>query len=93
MTELNIINLFCGMGGDELGIRDAVYTGLRMKYKGLSVNHWDVAVATMRANFPNVTALDCKIEEAVPGDLVPCGTRVRLLREALLRVPTPKEAK
>ena len=24
MTELNIINLFCGMRGDELGIRDEV---------------------------------------------------------------------
>ena len=79
MTELNIINLFCGMGGDEIGIRDAVYTDLKMAYKGLSVNHWDVAVATMRANFPNVTTLDCKIEEAVPGDLVPWGTQVHLL--------------
>ena len=79
MTELNIINLFCGMGGDELGIRDAVYTDLRMKYKGLSINHWDVAVNTMRANFPNVTTLDCKIEEAVPGDLVPWGTVVHVL--------------
>lgn len=79
MTVLNIINLFCGMGGDELGIRDAVYTDLRMKYKGLSINHWDVAVNTMRANFPNVTTLDCKIEEAVPGDLVPWGTVVHVL--------------
>lgn len=77
--ELNIINLFCGMGGDELGIRDAVYTDLRMKYKGLSINHWDVAVNTMRANFPNVKTLDCKIEEAVPGDLVPWGTVVHVL--------------
>lgn len=79
MTELNIINLFCGMGGDELGIRDAVYTDLKMKYKGLSINHWDVAVNTMRANFPNVTTLDCKIEEAVPGDLVPWGTVIHVL--------------
>ena len=79
MTELNIINLFCGMGGDELGIRDAVYTDLRMKYKGLSINHWGVAVNTMRANFPNVTTLDRKIEEAVPGDLVPWGTVVHVL--------------
>ena len=79
MTELNIINLFCGMGGDELGIRDAVYTDLRMKYRGLSINHWDVAVATMRANFPNVKTLDCKIEEAVPGELVPWGTVVHVL--------------
>lgn len=79
MTELNIINLFCGMGGDELGIRDAVYTDLKMAYRGLSINHWDVAVATMRANFPNVKTLDCKIEEAVPGDLVPWGTVVHVL--------------
>lgn len=79
MTVLNIINLFCGMGGDELGIRDAVYTDLKMKYKGLSINHWDVAVNTMRANFQNVTTLDCKIEEAVPGDLVPWGTVVHVL--------------
>lgn len=77
--ELNIVNLFCGMGGDELGIRDAVYVDLKMTYKGLSINHWDVAVATMRANFRNVKTLDCKIEEAVPGDLVPWGTDVHLL--------------
>ena len=79
MTELNTVNLFCGMGGDEIGIRDAVRTDLKMAYKGLSINHWGVAVATMRANFPNVTTLDCKIEEAVPGDLVPWGTQVHLL--------------
>ena len=79
MTELNVVNLFCGMGGDELGIQDAVYTDLKMKYRGLSINHWDVAVNTMRANFPNVTTLDCKIEEAVPGDLVPWGTVVHVL--------------
>lgn len=71
---LNVINLFCGMGGDEIGIRDAIYTDLKMAYKGLSINHWDVAVETMRANFGNVTTLNCKIEEAVPGDLVPRGT-------------------
>lgn len=79
MTELNVINLFCGMGGDELGIRDAVYTDLKMAYRGLSINHWDVAVNTMRANFPNVKTLDCKIEEAVPGELVPWGTDVHVL--------------
>lgn len=77
--ELNIVNLFCGMGGDELGIRDAVYKDLKMTYRGLSINHWDVAVATMRTNFGNVTTLDCKIEEAVPGDLIPSGTEVHLL--------------
>ena len=77
--ELNVVNLFCGMGGDELGIRDAVYKDLKMTYRGLSINHWDVAVATMRANFGNVRTLDCKIEEAVPGDLIPGGTEVHLL--------------
>lgn len=77
--ELNIVNLFCGMGGDELGIHDAVYKDLKMTYRGLSINHWDVAVATMRANFGNVKTLDCKIEEAVPGDLVQWGTVVHLL--------------
>ena len=77
--ELNSVNLFCGMGGDELGIRDAVYKDLKMTYRGLSINHWDVAVATMRANFGNVKTLDCKIEEAVPGDLIPEGTKVHLL--------------
>lgn len=76
---LNTVNLFCGMGGDELGIRDAVYTDLKMAYKGLSINHWDVAVTTMRTNFKNVTTLDCKIEEAIPRDLVPVGTVVHLL--------------
>lgn len=67
MTVLNIINLFCGMGGDELGIRDAVYTDLKMAYKRLSINHWDVTVNTIRANFPNVTTLRAREGTLGPG--------------------------
>lgn len=67
--EVNIVDLFCGCGGNMSGCHDAVKE-LRLTYTGLAINHWAIAVETMRANFPGVTTLDCKIEEAVPDKLV-----------------------
>lgn len=67
--EINLVDLFCGCGGNMSGCHDAAKE-LGLTYSGLAINHWAIAVDTMRANFPDVTTLDCKIEEAVPGQLV-----------------------
>lgn len=67
--EVNFVDLFCGCGGNMSGMHDAAKE-LRLTYTGLAINHWAIAVKTMRTNFPDVTTLDCKIEEAVPGQLV-----------------------
>lgn len=68
-NEINIVDLFCGCGGNASGMDRAIRKA-GLTYRGLAINHWKVAVDTMRANFPLMTTLDCKIEEAVPGDLV-----------------------
>jgi DNA (cytosine-5)-methyltransferase 1 len=44
-----------------------------MGHKGLAINHWAVAVDTMRKNHPDIDTKRMSIEEAVPADLVPGG--------------------
>ena len=44
---------------------------LKLIHKGLAINHWAVAVDTMRANHPDIDTKRMSIEEAVPADLVP----------------------
>ena len=66
---LNTVDLFCGAGGASTGCDEAFHR-LKFKRRGLAINHWNIAVDTMRANHPNLTTLDCKIEEAIPAELV-----------------------
>lgn len=44
-----------------------------MCHKGLAINHWAVAVDTMKRNHPDIDTKQMSIEEAVPADLVPGG--------------------
>lgn len=67
--EVNIVDLFCGCGGNMSGCHEAIRER-GLSYSGLAVNHCPVAVGTMRRNFPDVRTLACGIEEAVPGELV-----------------------
>ena len=69
LQELNTVDLFCGAGGASTGCDDAFHK-LRFKRKGLAINHWRIAVDTMRANHPDLLTLDCKIENAIPAELV-----------------------
>jgi len=69
ITELNTADLFCGAGGASTGC-DTAFHRLGFRRRGIAINHWSVAVDTMRANHPNLTTLDCKIEEAIPAELV-----------------------
>ena len=69
MKYLNTVDLFCGAGGASTGCDEAFHR-LGFKRMGIAINHWNIAVDTMRANHPNLTTLDCKIEEAIPAELV-----------------------
>ena len=70
--EINTIDLFCGAGGATTGLELALERrGLR--HKGIAINHWKVAVSTMKENHPDVDTKCMSIEEAVPADLVPSG--------------------
>lgn len=70
--EINTVDLFCGAGGATTGLELALQR-LGYKHHGLAINHWRVAVDTMRANHPAVDTKRMSIEEAVPADLVPGG--------------------
>jgi len=70
--ELNTVDLFCGAGGASTGLELAI-SHLNMRHKGLAINHWSVAVDTMKRNHPDIDAMQMKIEDAVPADLVPGG--------------------
>lgn len=70
--EINTVDLFCGAGGATTGLELALRQ-LGYKHHGLAINHWRVAVDTMRANHPAVDTKRMSIEEAVPADLVPGG--------------------
>lgn len=69
VKELNTVDLFCGAGGASTGC-DVAFHRLGFDRKGIAINHWKVAVDTMRKNHPNLKTLDCKIEEAIPAELV-----------------------
>ena len=72
MRELNTVDLFCGAGGASTGLEIAL-SRLKMCHKGLAINHWAVAVDTMKRNHPDIDTKRMSIEEAVPADLVPEG--------------------
>lgn len=70
--EIFTVDLFCGAGGASTGLEDAL-AKQKMKHKGLAINHWAVAVDTMKRNHPDIDTKQMSIEEAVPADLVPSG--------------------
>lgn len=70
--EIFTVDLFCGAGGASTGLEEALKRK-QMKHKGLAINHWAVAVDTMKRNHPDIDTKQMSIEEAVPADLVPGG--------------------
>ena len=72
MKEVNTVDLFCGAGGASTGLELAL-SRLKMTHKGLAINHWAVAVDTMKRNHPDIDTKQMSIEEAVPAELVPGG--------------------
>ena len=69
---LNTADLFCGAGGAMTGMEDALEKK-GVQHVGIAINHWKIAVETMKRNHPDVDTKCMSIEEAVPADLVPGG--------------------
>ena len=72
MRKLNTVDLFCGAGGASTGLELAL-SRLKMRHNGLAIDHWAVAVDTMKRNHPDIDTKQMVIEEAVPADMVPGG--------------------
>lgn len=68
--DIYTVDLFCGAGGATTGLELAL-SSISMKHSGLAINHWEIAVDTMKKNHPLVDTKRMSIEEAVPADLVP----------------------
>ena len=62
---MRVCDLFCGAGGTSLGARQA---GAKVRF---ALNHWDVAVATHSANFPEAKHVNSRLDECRPSE---CGT-------------------
>lgn len=77
MKVLNTVDLFCGAGGASTGMEEAL-ARRNLKHKGIAINHWKVAVETMKRNHGDIDTKCMSMEAAVPGDLVP-GRRVHIL--------------
>ncbi len=69
---ITTVDMFCGAGGATTGLELALKR-LGMTHRGLAINHWEIAVDTMRKNHPLVDTKCMSIEKAVPADLVPTG--------------------
>lgn len=70
MRTINTVDLFCGAGGATTGLELALKRH-GMEHKGIAINHWRVAVETMKANHPAVNTMQMNIEDAIPEELVP----------------------
>lgn len=58
-----VVDMYCGAGGTSCG---AESTGeARVVF---AVNHWDVAIRTHSANFPNATHAHARIDQVKPGE-------------------------
>ena len=71
MKTISTVDLFCGAGGAAEGMRQAI-NSLGWAQRGIAVNHWDVAIETMRKNH-QIDSLCSPLETIVPADAVQCG--------------------
>ena len=63
---INTADLFCGAGGASTGLSNAIRS-LGLRHRGIAVNHWSVAVDTMRANHPDIDTNAACLFAAVDG--------------------------
>ena len=68
--EIYTVDLFCGAGGASTGLELALQR-LGMTHKGIAINHWSMAVDTMKLNHPLIETKQMSIEEAVPAHSFP----------------------
>ncbi|MCK9591424.1 MAG: DNA cytosine methyltransferase [Methanoregula sp.] len=72
-----IVDMFCGSGGESQGIDwSAKKAGVNIEM--FAINHWERAIETHRANFPDAEHICRDVADVNPSDLVP-GRKVALL--------------
>lgn len=86
MRELNTVDLFCGAGGASTGLELAL-SRLKMCHKGLAINHWAVAVDTMKRNHPDIVTKQMTIDEPCP--TIATGGAVRMITPLILDMSRP----
>ncbi len=72
-----VVDMFCGAGGESQGIKQAAENA-DVKIDMYAINHWERAIETHQANFPNAKHLCRDIQDLNPSDLIP-GRKVALL--------------
>jgi DNA (cytosine-5)-methyltransferase 1 len=71
------VDMFCGSGGESLGVAwSAEKAGLGIEM--FAINHWERAIETHQANFPEAEHICRDIQDINPSDIVP-GRKVALI--------------
>lgn len=66
--QIVFLDLYCGAGGFSTGFAEAM-KDLGLTFREIAINHWSRAVETMRANHPEVYAMQMDIDAATPDDI------------------------
>ncbi len=72
MKQLQIVDMFCGGGGESTGIIQAAKQ-YNFNVKLSAINHWDKAINTHKANYPFATHYQESIQNLDPTKVVPGG--------------------
>jgi len=76
-TRPVVVDMFCGSGGESQGIKWAVEkAGLDIEM--YAINHWERAIETHKANFPNAEHICRNVQDINPSDVIP-GKKISLL--------------
>ena len=75
--SITVVDLFAGAGGTSTGVLQAA-ARLGLNVNLVAINHWQIAIATHKANHIDQQHLCAKVEEVNPLKVVPSG-RLRLL--------------
>lgn len=65
---IRTVNMFCGAGGASLGVAQAIRE-LRAKEETWALNHWETAIATYNANFPQSKGLQRSLNDLQPHEI------------------------
>ena len=74
---LEIVDMFCGAGGESTGIMQAAYA-LGMNINLTAINHWEVAIETHSKNHPSANHLCQSVELLDPVKVIK-GNKVKML--------------
>lgn len=64
-----IVDMFCGAGGESQGIKWAAENA-EVQIDMYAINHWERAIETHQANFPDAEHLCRDIQDLNPSDII-----------------------